>query len=89
MKTMTQSQINQPKSQVTVYTLKLWELVILKNCQNALEEAFDFFYEHNRHVFANLDAELENPDDKNAIAVYIVSSSEYDKVGYIASELIR
>lgn len=57
--------------------------------QKALQEAYDYLYEHNRHIFAKLEAEPENPHDTNAIAVYIMSSSDYEKVGYLASELTR
>ena len=57
--------------------------------QKALQEAYEYLYEHNRHIFAKLEAEPENPHDKNAIAVYIMFSADYEKVGYLASELTR
>ena len=57
--------------------------------QTALQEAYEFHYEHNKNIFANLKAEPDNPYDKNAIAVYIVSSSDYEKVGYFPTELTR
>jgi hypothetical protein len=59
-----------------------------KDRQNALEEAFECVYEHNRPAFFKLQAEPENKYDNNAIAVLIKSSSDYyEKVGYIAREL--
>lgn len=57
--------------------------------QTALEEAFEYMYEHNRPVLAKLVVEPDNPYDQNAIAVYIMSSEEYQKVGYIARELTK
>jgi len=57
--------------------------------QKALEEAFEYLYEHNRPVFVKLEAEPDNPVDKHAIAVYVMSSSNYEKVGYVASELTQ
>ena len=38
-------------------------------------------------TFAKLEAEPDNRHDKNAIAVYMMSSSRYGKVDYLASEL--
>lgn len=60
-----------------------------KSRQDALEDALDHLYEHNRPVFVKLVAEPENPIDKHAIAVYVMSSSNYEKVGYIARELTQ
>ncbi|XP_068710093.1 uncharacterized protein [Montipora foliosa] len=57
--------------------------------QDSLQEAFQYLNEHNRPVYAKLQAEPENTNDKSAIAVYLMSSSDYEKVGYIASELTR
>ena len=57
--------------------------------QNALQEALLYLEEYNRPVFAKLEAEPENATDRNAIAVYIMSSGDYDKVGYIAKELTQ
>ena len=58
--------------------------------QKALEVAYDCMYEYNRPVFVKLEAEPENQHDKNAIAVYIMSTNEcYEKVGYIANELTK
>ena len=57
--------------------------------QDSLKEAFEYLNEHNRPVYAKLQAEPENTHDKSAIAVYLMSSSDYEKVGYIASELTR
>lgn len=57
--------------------------------QNALEESYEHLYEHNRPVFVSLKAEPDNLHDQNAIAVYIMASSNYKKVGYIARELTK
>ncbi len=57
--------------------------------QNSLEEAYQYLEEYNRPVFVKLAPEPENAYDKHAIAVYIMSSSNYEKVGYIATELTR
>lgn len=57
--------------------------------QNALMEAYEYLYEHNRPVFVKLEAEPDNPIDKHAIAVYIMSSSNYEKVDHIARELTQ
>ena len=55
--------------------------------QDALEEAYTYLHEYNRHVFAKLVEEPENVNDSNAIAVYLMASDNYNKVGYIAREL--
>ena len=60
-----------------------------KERQYSLQEAFECLYEHNRPVYAKLQAEPENIHDKSAIAVYLMSLSDYEKVGYIASNLTR
>lgn len=60
-----------------------------KSRQQALEEAFEYLYDHNRPVFVKLQAEPDNPIDKHAIAVYVMSSADYEKVGYIASEMTQ
>lgn len=57
--------------------------------QKALEEGYEYMYEYNRRVFVKLEAEPENQHDKNAVAVYIMSTDDYEKVGYIASELTK
>ena len=57
--------------------------------QNSLEEAYQYLEEYNRPVFVKLTPEPENAYDKDAIAVYIMSNSNYEKVGYIATELTR
>ncbi|KXJ18272.1 Exonuclease 1 [Exaiptasia diaphana] len=44
--------------------------------QDALIAARDCMYEHNRYVFAKLEAEPENLYDENAIAVYLACPSE-------------
>ena len=50
--------------------------------QKALEESYEYLYEHNRPVFVKLKAEPDNPYDRNAIAVFIMASSENNNVGY-------
>lgn len=40
-------------------------------------------------MFAKLQAEPDNPLDKHAIAVYVISSADYEKVGYIATEMTQ
>ena len=57
--------------------------------QKALEEAYIYLEEHNRPIFAKIEAEPDNPHDKHVIAVYIMSSSDYEKVGYLAKELTQ
>ena len=51
--------------------------------QKALQVAYEYHYEHNKHIFANVKAEPYKPYNKNAIAVHIMSSSDYEKVGYL------
>jgi hypothetical protein len=57
--------------------------------QTALREAMLYVEEYNRPVFAKLLAEPNNAVDPNAIAVYVMSSGDYEKVGYIAKELTQ
>ena len=57
--------------------------------QKAFEGSYEYLYEHNRTVFVKLKAEPDNPYDRNAITVYIMASSEYNKVGYLANELTQ
>lgn len=57
--------------------------------QKALEEAYDYLYEHKRPLFVKLKAEPDNLYDKNAVPVYIMASSEYKRVGYLAHELTQ
>lgn len=57
--------------------------------QKALDRAYDCMNEYNRPVFVKLEAEPENRYDANAIAVFIMTTDDYDKVGYIASELTK
>ena len=71
------------------YPLKVKGTCYSTTYQKALQEACEYLYEHNRHIFTKLEAEPENPHNKNAIAVYIMSSSEYEKVGYLANEITR
>ena len=56
--------------------------------QKVLEEAYECLNTYNRLVFAKLVPEPENPMDKNAIAVYVLTDNEYEKVGYIPKERI-
>lgn len=55
--------------------------------QDALEEAYEYLYKYNRPVFVKLVEEPENLHDRNAVAVYLMASEDYNKVGYIAREL--
>ena len=57
--------------------------------QKALEAAYDYIYNYNRPVFAKLVPEPENPTDRNAIAVYVMTDEckDFEKVGYIPKEL--
>lgn len=48
-----------------------------------------YLEEYNRPIFAKIEAEPENVHDKHAIAVYVMSSSNFEKVGYIPSELTK
>lgn len=57
--------------------------------QKALEESFEYLYEHDRPLFVKIEAEPDNVYDRNAIAVYIKASSEYTKVGYLACEVTQ
>jgi hypothetical protein len=60
-----------------------------KERQNTLETACEYMYEYNRPVLAKLVAEPDNIHDSNAIAVYIMYSDYYEKVGYIAREMTQ
>ena len=55
--------------------------------EEVLEEASQYLNEYNRPVYVDLVEEPENVNDSNAIAVYIMVSNEFNKVGYIAREL--
>lgn len=57
--------------------------------QNILEQAYEYFNEYNRPVSVRLKQEPDNPHDSNAIAVFIQTDAEFEKVGYIASELTK
>ena len=70
-----------------ILTFKVMGTCYSTKYQKALQEAYGYLYEHNRHIFAKLGVEPENPHDKNVIAVYIMSSADYEKVGYLASLL--
>lgn len=76
---------------VTIHCLpsKVMGTCYSEQYQSALVEAYEYLYEHNRPVFAKLETEPENAYDRNAIAVFIMSSSEYEKVGYLARELTQ
>jgi hypothetical protein len=83
-----------PENEETEQTTHCWPFKMLGTChstsrQHALEEAFSYLEEYNRPVFTKIEAEPENVHDKHAIAVYIMSSSDYEKVGYIPSELTK
>ena len=51
--------------------------------QKTLEAAYDYIHTFNRPVFAKLVAEPENPTDKNAIAVSVMTDEckDFEKVG--------
>ena len=57
--------------------------------QKALDESYEHLYEHNGPLFVRLRKEVDNLYDQNAIAIYIMASSDYKKVGYIARELTK
>lgn len=57
--------------------------------QRALEEAYTYPEEYNRPIFAKIEAEPDNPYDKQGIAVYVMLSSHFEKVGYLAKELTQ
>ena len=64
--------------------------VIQAQDKKALEMSYDCMYEYIRPGFVKLEVEPGNQHDKNAIAVYIMSTNEYfEKVGYIANELTK
>ena len=54
-----------------------------------VKEAFEHMYGQNRHILVKLEAEPSNTVDSHAIAVFIKSSVDFKKVGYIASELTQ
>lgn len=58
-----------------------------KSRQDALEEAYEYLNEYNQPVFAKIAEEPDNVNDPDAIAVFVMASDEYKKVGYIAKEL--
>ena len=82
---------DEPNETVATHCLpfKVMGTCYSKARQDSLQEAFECLYEHNRPVYAKLQAEPENIHDKSAIAVYLMSLSDYEKVGYIASDLTR
>ena len=92
--TSIEEQIDESQSQEVQETRHCLPFKVLGTChstsrQDALEEAFSYLHEHNRPIFARIEAEPENAHDKHAIAVYISSSSGYEKVGFIARELTK
>ena len=48
---------------------KVKKIMLLLKKTKALEESYEYLYEHNRPVFVKLKAEPDNPYDRNAIAV--------------------
>lgn len=48
---------------------------------------FEYCYEYNRNIFVKFEVEFENFYDKNESVVYIMFLFDYDKVGYLVSEL--
>ena len=83
--------LNQEAEQDTTHCLpfKVLGTCYSSDRQRALQEALQYLEEYNRPVFAKLEAEPENAADQNAIAVYVMSSGDYEKVGYIAKELTQ
>ncbi|PFX12927.1 hypothetical protein AWC38_SpisGene23039 [Stylophora pistillata] len=60
---------------------------VLGTCYTAERQKFyEYLYEHNRPLFVKLKAEPDNLYDRNAIVFYIMASSEYKKVVYLALE---
>ena len=57
-----------------------------KERQITLENAYEYI-NNNRHVFVDLEPEPDNTYDPNAIAVYLMSDNDFEKVGYIPREL--
>ena len=55
--------------------------------QKALEEAYEYLHDHNRPVLVKLKPEPENKNDKNVMAVYIMSWDDYSLFGFIPREL--
>lgn len=55
--------------------------------QEAPKEAFEMLNGQNRHISVKLEAEPFNIVDSRAIAVFIKSSEDFKKVGYIATDL--
>ena len=59
--------------------------------QRVLEEAYELLYKHNRPVFVEIDADPDNENDPQAIAVTLNygHDNNYHTVGYIAKELTK
>ncbi len=59
--------------------------------QHVLEKAYERLYEYNRPVFVEVDADPENENDPEAIAVMLnyENDDNYHTVGYIAKELTK
>lgn len=55
--------------------------------QMVLAEAHSYLNEYNRPIFVKLEREPDNVYDSNAIAVFVQIDVEFQKVGYVASEL--
>jgi hypothetical protein len=74
----------------TAHTLpfKVLGTCFSKERQKSLDSALNYM-DNNRPVFVDLQCEPENKYDKNAIAVYLMSDGEFQKVGYIARELTQ
>ena len=55
------------------------------------QKTLDYIHTYDRPVFAKLVAEPENPTDKNAIAVYVMTDEckDFEKVGYTPKEQTR
>ena len=59
--------------------------------QRVLEEAYELLYKHNRPVFVEIDADPDNENDPQAIAVTLNygHDNNYHTVGYIVKELTK
>ena len=77
--------------EATVHTLpfKVLGTSYSTSRQDALKEAFELMHGQNRHIVVKLEAEPFNIVDSRAIAVFIKSSVDYKKVGYIPTELTQ
>ena len=69
--------------------LKCWEYAMHQRGKKHSKNHMNTYMNTTDLIFVKLKAEPDNLYDRNAIAVYIMASSEYKKVGYLASELTQ